>query len=222
MNARQPHPAAGRHRSTNPCGEQPLLPTSRATSARSTWPEVRRRTGRDRLGARWARWCDTAVRFLDDVIDVNALSRSPQIEEITHGNRKIGLGVMGFADLLIAAGRALRQRGGNRARRGAHEVHRRPRLADGLGGSGREARLVPELRGASGPPGASSRCATPPRTTIAPTGTISIIAGCSSGIEPLFAVCLLAQQSWTGRAPRGQPLLRAVARGARLLHARSS
>jgi ribonucleoside-diphosphate reductase alpha chain len=137
------------------------------------------------------------VRFLDDVIDVNAYPK-PQIEEIVKGNRKIGLGVMGWADMLFRPGRPLRFGAGPLAL--ARSLMRFIRdeawkasqdLAADRGPvprTGRE-RLVrrPPLLLA----GAPMRNAMV--TTVAPTGTISILAGCSAGIEPLYSLAFVRQ-----------------------------
>jgi ribonucleoside-diphosphate reductase alpha chain len=176
------HPLPGAIESTNPCGEQPLLPFESCNlgsinlarlveNGKLNWPRL-------------AELVKLAVRFLDDAIDVN---RYPikQIEETTLKSRKIGLGVMGFAEMLILMGVSY---GSAESLRIAEEVMgfitKKARAASALLGEERgsfplfeESRLVgwPAMRNAA-------------VTTIAPTGTISIIAGTSSGIEPLFAL----------------------------------
>src|ERR687894_587982 len=178
--------------STNPCSEAHLPPYDSCNLGSINLE----RFYRDEAGN--VDWEDlretvhTAIRFLDNVIEVNS-SPPPEIEERGRGNRRIGLGVMGFADLLIKLGITYDSEEGLRFAEKimkfvddeAWEASRT--LAEERGvfanyeGSRHEAR------------GDKVRNATV--TTIAPTGTISIIAGCSGGIEPLFAVAFMRRQA---------------------------
>ncbi len=187
INAQQPTPQIGRIEATNPCGEQPLLPYEACTlgsidMARfTTGPASAPRIDYDHM----ALTIRTAVHFLDNVIDMNRYPL-PEIEAITRGNRKIGLGVMGFADLLIKLNipyntdEALVT--GERLMRflqeQAHAASADLAKDRGVFPSFKGSRLESE--------GQRLRNATV--TTIAPTGTISIIADCSPGIEPLYGV----------------------------------
>jgi len=179
------HPLPGIIESTNPCGEQPLLPYE---SCNLGSINLARLVENGKLN--WQRLEELvglAVRFLDDAIDVN---RYPirQIEETTQRSRKIGLGVMGFAEMLILMGVSY---GSPEAPRIAEEVMafitQKARAASALLGEERGSfPLFEESRLKSWP---AMRNATV--TTIAPTGTISILAGTSSGIEPIFALAFV-------------------------------
>lgn len=177
-------PNCGRLDSTNPCGEQPLLPYESCNLGSLNLIHMADKHG-EMDWNRLEETVRTSVRFLDDVIDCNNYPLAA-IAEKTLGNRKIGLGVMGWAELLFARG----ERYGSRPslefaekvmsfiQRIGHEESER--LASERGSFPNWQGSLWEKRGRP------MRNATV--TTIAPTGTISLIAECSSGIEPVFAL----------------------------------
>ncbi|MDH5375252.1 MAG: vitamin B12-dependent ribonucleotide reductase [Candidatus Bathyarchaeota archaeon] len=189
INRHNPTPNIGKIESTNPCGEQPLLPYESCNLGSIDVSKFVTDDGKmdwDRLG----KTVRLAVRFLDNVVDANVYTLS-DIEKITKGNRKIGLGVMGFADMLIKMGIKYDTEEGLRtaerlmkfindeAKKMSVELGEEKGSFPNFKGSVWEGRFK-TLRNAT-------------VTTVAPTGTISIIAGCSQGIEPLFAIAYVRE-----------------------------
>jgi ribonucleoside-diphosphate reductase alpha chain len=182
INRANPTPARGRIEATNPCGEVPLLPYESCNLGSINL--ARMASGGSVDWDRLAQVAELAVRFLDDVIDVSRYP-IPEIEAATRATRKIGLGVMGLAEMLASLGIPYDSEPGVRlAGRVARSIEQATRAAS--------ARLAEE-RGPF-PAFADSRFggSTPRRnaqlTSIAPTGTISLIAGTTAGIEPMFAI----------------------------------
>ena len=187
VNRSNPTPALGDIEATNPCGEVPLLPWEACTLGSV---HVARFWDGEARSLDWVALDETvklAVRFLDNVVDAGSYPL-PEITEAVRGNRKIGLGVMGFHDLLIAAG--IPYDSGEALDFAEELMGRLARTADAASAAlGEEKGVFPNWEySIYGEDGAGVRYRNATRTCIAPTGTIAIIAGASSGIEPLYSL----------------------------------
>jgi len=184
INRGNPTPLLGEFETTNPCGEQPLLPYEACVLGSLNLSKYVKLGDIDFPSL--AEDVATAVRFLDDTIEASVYPL-PAIAAMHWGNRKIGVGVMGWADLLILLGVPYNHPGAfalarrimrfirDVSRTASTELAKERGVFPNFAGSVYDAPGMPRVRNAT-------------TTTIAPTGTLATIADCSSGIEPLFAL----------------------------------
>jgi ribonucleoside-diphosphate reductase alpha chain len=202
VNRDNPTPRLGLIEATNPCGEQPLLPYESCNLGSLNLSRfIKEHEPRDVDWDALAEVIPICVRFLDDVIDVNHYP-IPEIEEMTLKTRKIGLGVMGWADLLfqlrlpydsdeaLKLGERMMAFIQEKADAASEEMAKErgafPAWEDSVYATGRRRRM---LRNST-------------RTTVAPTGTLSIIADCSGGIEPVFSLAFTRQHFLDPHKPK--------------------
>jgi ribonucleoside-diphosphate reductase alpha chain len=208
LNRDNPTPQIGEIESTNPCGEQPLLPYESCNLGSLNLANMVSEKTIDWEKLAWT--IQRATRFLDNVIEANQYPL-PEIKEMTQANRKIGLGVMGWADLLIklgipynspealALGNQIMEFINARAHQESQELAKIRGPFPNFSGSRYDQENGQAIRNAT--------C-----TTIAPTGTISIIANCSSGVEPLFAVSYVRQVLDNSKLIEVHPLFEQMAK----------
>ena len=213
INRDNPNPQLGEIESTNPCGEQPLLPFESCNLGSLNLALMLKSSSEGAIidWERLGRTVDTAVHLLDNVVDMNNYPL-PEIDEMSRKTRRIGLGVMGFADMLLQMGIPYAS---EEALEAAEQVmgfiDEKTQEASAALASQRG--CFPAWEGSIyNRDGASQPMRNSAPTTIAPTGTISIIAGCSSGIEPLFALSYVRNVMDNDRLVEGNPFFEAVAK----------
>jgi ribonucleoside-diphosphate reductase alpha chain len=195
MEQDNPTPTLGKLDATNPCGEQPLLPYESCNLSSIVLSRHLKRKARGKKSDPFAWEVDweelsrsvrTAIRFLDNMIEVNTYIL-PEVERIVrNGNRKVGLGVMGFAHLLYTLGLAYNSK--EAVNMADHLVKFIKREAETASMElGQERGVFPNFD-MSFYAGTAERYRNATMLTIAPTGTISLFANCSSGIEPVFSL----------------------------------
>ena len=187
INRFNPTPEIGMIESTNPCGEQPLLPYERCNLGSINLAEFVKKESKEIDWDELRKTCKIAVHFMDNVIDMNNLPL-PEIEKITRANRKIGIGVMGWADMLYQLRIPYNSSGAIELAEKMmkfidDEIKKESEELAALRGP------FPNIRKSIYKYEKPIRNAA--RTTIAPTGTISMIADASSGIEPLFSIAYM-------------------------------
>lgn len=208
INNANPTPAEGEMESTNPCGEQPLLPYESCNLGSINLAKFIKNNEID-----WDSLENTikiAVRFLDNVIEMNNYP-IPQIDKMTKRNRKIGLGIMGWADMLVMLSIAYdSQEAINLAEKVMKFIQDKAREMSSL--LAEERGSFPAFEKSIYPAMGFKAMRNATVTTIAPTGTISIIAGASSGIEPYFALAYYRNVMDNNKLPEVNPIFVDIAK----------
>jgi ribonucleoside-diphosphate reductase alpha chain len=229
INRDNPTPELGQIESTNPCGEQPLLPYESCVLGSINLSKFQRdgSVDYDRL----KNVVGLGVHFLDNVIDVSEY-QIPQIAEVTRLNRKIGLGVMGWADLLIQMGIPYDSQEAIKLGEEVMGFISREALAASIdlarergpfprwfqesiykqGDEEQAGRLRSQARSQARSQERSQERRNATVTTVAPTGTISLIANCSSGIEPVYSIAYRRMSFESERMTFVHPLFEKYAR----------
>jgi ribonucleoside-diphosphate reductase alpha chain len=203
INRHNPTPGLGRIEATNPCGEQPLLPYESCVLGSVNLAALAVRDGLD-----WHRFRETirdGIVFLDNVIEATCFP-FPEIAEATRRTRKVGLGVMGLADLFARIGIAYDSpEGVALGERIAAFLAREARAASGELGERRGS--FPVFADSDWPKRGASAMRNATTTCVAPTGTLSLLAGTSGGIEPFFALAMKREVLGGRRLTEVNPVL---------------